>query len=72
MPLPIFCQVVAARAAAIERRLRGEPADLTDPIERVKEHCRRVGAASARYKVCPVLWWRPRLSCSEAENKDRS
>lgn len=44
-------QVMAARAVAIERRLRGEPADLTDPIERVKAHCHRIGAASVRYKV---------------------
>ncbi|CAN0043164.1 unnamed protein product [Ectocarpus sp. 6 AP-2014] len=46
-------QLIARRAVAIERRLRGEPPDLTDPIERVKEHCHRVGATSVRYKWVP-------------------
>lgn len=62
--LAMYCQLVAGRAAAIERRLRGKPADLTDPIERVKEHCRRVGAASVRYKVFAALCRRPCLSSS--------
>eukprot|EP00903_Cladosiphon_okamuranus_P013290 g12389.t1 len=53
----VMLKVIAARAVAIERRLRGEPADLTDPIERVKEHSLRVGAASVRYKWVPPNYY---------------
>ncbi|CAM9716933.1 unnamed protein product [Scytosiphon promiscuus] len=50
-------ELIARRAVAIERRLRGDPPDLTDPVERVKEHCLRVGATSVRYKWVPPNYY---------------
>lgn len=44
-------QLLALRAEAIEKRLQGDAPDLNDPIERVKDHCDRVGALSVRFKV---------------------
>ncbi|CAM9262177.1 unnamed protein product, partial [Ascophyllum nodosum] len=49
-PCSMMLQILSQRAEAVERRLRGEEPDLSDPIERVKEHCIRLRAASVRYK----------------------
>lgn len=61
-------QLLAKRADAIERRLSGAAPDLSDPVERVKEHWLRSQATSVKFKV--RCWSDSYLCVGDIEARD--